>query len=129
MESYNYLFFIRGFYMADVSMNSRIDPLSGERLESDSGYNYARPNVDLAFRLLGKIRTGHKFYADGNTSETERGKLLEVFENKVFPDLEYHCGLDLAFCTLYLLYGNEFLEFEFGVKSLEEYLEKVFRVK
>lgn len=68
---------------------------------------------------LKRIRAGHEFYS--KATEAEKGRIISAFEANVFDNLNA-VGLDTAFGMLYLLYGQEFLTFEFKVSSLEDYI-------
>lgn len=70
--------------------------------------------------------TAHEFYIC--ESEENRLKLVSAMDS-VFKGLEEY-GLDYSFGCLYLLYGDRFIEAEFGVlgvKNLRDYHARLMR--
>ena len=87
-----------------------------------SGDSRFGENEALYFWLK-KVRVGHDFYLIA--SEYEQGEIIRKFEESVFPEIinKGISGIESSFCILYLLYGNDFINKEFGVNTLEGFIK------
>lgn len=76
-------------------------------------------------RLLERLKTAHKFYAEGMENEE---RVLKAMEPTI-KILSERYDVEESFCYLYILYGNWFLSEEFGCKTIEEWVKMWFVIK
>lgn len=69
--------------------------------------------------LLRRLRTAHRFYV--RSDEKEKDRLLNALDYTFELLAEY--GAPNSFCLLFVIYGDDFTQYEFGGKTMDQYID------
>jgi len=73
--------------------------------------------------LLKRLKTANAFY-EAESSEQNRGRILEAMEDSFQAIAGYGIEIDYSFGVLIVLYGEKFAQAEFGM-SVDELFENM----
>lgn len=80
---------------------------------------------EKVIKLLNRLKTAHHFYAEAfnNRSEFEMVRILEAMETTI-GEVGEALAVNRSFAVLWILYGDDFTKYEFGV-TMVEYIARI----